>query len=95
MAAGPQNFDPNIQEYEGIDGFPHQLWDPQTFSWGNDFKRSLGIQIDSEQEEIQTDALNFVVWSKFVLKPRSTDSTLDLAENNKESSPELVQRIMQ
>ena len=23
MAAGPQNFDPNIQEYEGIDGFPH------------------------------------------------------------------------
>lgn len=38
MTAGPQNFDPNIQEYEGTDGFPHQLWDPQTFSWGNDFK---------------------------------------------------------
>jgi len=39
--------------------------------------------------------LNFVVWSKFLLKPRSTDGTLDVTENNKESSPELVQRIMQ
>jgi hypothetical protein len=41
------------------------------------------------------EALNFVVWSKYLLKPKSSESTLDVSENNKESSPELVQRIMQ
>lgn len=41
--SGPQNFDPNVQEYEGIDGLPHQMWDPMSYEKRADFMQALGI----------------------------------------------------
>jgi len=57
---------------------------------------ALGVEPFETEDERQN--VNFIVWSKFVLKPKQlTESTtnLDTALIMQESSPELVQKIMQ
>jgi hypothetical protein len=44
QATAMQNFDPNISEYEGTDGLPHQLWDPIYYDKRADFLHQLGIE---------------------------------------------------
>ena len=57
----------------------------------------MGLPLkEGDDVDTQGEALNFVVWSKFLLKPK-TEEVADKIDGvlNKESSPELVQRIMQ
>ena len=96
MQNGPQNFDPNLQEYTGTRaGLPHALWQPAEATKRPDFFKALGLEMEDLPASVLPEQINFLVWSQFVVQPKNSSEHESSGGNGLESSPELVQKTMQ